>query len=59
MKRFVMWFEAHFLGYPYYRVTYQDSRITRLLTYSEAKALTEIFHGKLWLDYNAPLYGRT
>ncbi len=53
MKKFKIWFCAWFLDYPYWRVTYKsDGRKTHLLHYGEAKPLSEIFNGKLWIDYS-------
>lgn len=49
----IIWFRAQFLGYPYWRVTYNNvERSTRLLEKHEALVLADIFGGKVWIDYD-------
>jgi len=43
---------AHSTYKRVWRVTYQDGRNTYPLSYNEAKPLSEIFKGKLWIDYD-------
>lgn len=38
--------------WPYWRVTYEDGRHSRPLYYKEAKGLSQVFNGKLWIDYD-------
>jgi len=47
----ITWWKATMLDYPYWRVTYKNGIRTRLLHRSEAKGLSEVFNGKLWIDY--------
>lgn len=47
-----IWFRAIFLDYWYWRVKYNDGRITRRLSYGEAKSLKDFFGGKLYIDYS-------
>ena len=49
---FRCWYRAHFLDYPYWRVSYGDTfEDTVLLYYREAWPLAKIFKGRLWIDY--------
>jgi hypothetical protein len=52
MKRLGRWLSAYVWDYPYWRVTYQDGKKTRLLYYLEAKSLADVWNGKLWIDYD-------
>jgi len=47
----IVWWRAVVLDYPYWRVTYKDGGMTRLLRLGEAFSLKEIFGGRLWIDY--------
>lgn len=42
--------------WPIYRVTYKNGERTRPLQYLEAKSLTEVWTGKLWLDRRYAAY---
>lgn len=50
-----IWYMANVQGYPFYKVTYKDGITTYPLHYSEAKGLSRVFNGKLWIDYD---YGK-
>lgn len=50
-KRFRCWWRAHFLDYPYWRVTYPDGTRTRLFAFREANSLQKVIGGKVWIDY--------
>jgi len=50
-ERVKAWFNAKFLNYDYWRVTYPDGKTSKLVCYTEAKALTSILGGKMWIDY--------
>lgn len=52
MKKLKIWFRAHFLDYPYWRVTYKDGKRTHALYWAEANGLKECFNGKIWIDYS-------
>ena len=52
MRKLKIWFRATFLGYPYYRVLYKDGKKTTPLYYGEAKGLSEVYNGKLIIDYS-------
>lgn len=55
-KYLIIWWRANMrTDYNYWRVRYPDGRLTRLLCYSEAWNLREIFGGKLFIDYEANL----
>ena len=51
MKKLKIYFRATFLDWPYWRVTYKNGEQTQRLFYREAKGLSEVFNGKLWIDY--------
>lgn len=53
IKDIKRYFEAHLLGYPYWRVEYKTGEKTFLLFYSEARGLADTFNGRLFIDYNA------
>jgi len=53
MKKLRIWFRAHFLDYPYWRVDYENGERTRLLYYREAFGCSKVFNGKLYIDYEA------
>jgi hypothetical protein len=46
MRNFRIWYRAHFLDYPYWRVTYKDGKGTWLLYWRETNGLAEVFGGK-------------
>lgn len=49
----IIWFRAQFLGYPYWRVHYDNEpRFTSLLEKHDALALADIFGGEAWIDYD-------
>ena len=50
-RKIKIWFRAVVLDYPYWRVTYKDGGITRLLLLGKAASLATIFGGKVWIDY--------
>ena len=52
MKKFRVWWMANILNYPFWRVSYRDGKLSRLLYYKEAKGLTDVFNGILWIDYD-------
>ncbi len=51
-RKIKIWFRAVVLDYPYWRVTYKDGGITRLLLLGEAVSLVFIWGGRLWIDYD-------
>ncbi len=55
MRNVKIWFRAHFGDWPYWRVLYRNGEKTRLLYYNEAKGLSEVFNGKLYIDYSITL----
>ena len=46
------WYLAHFTKSACWKVKYPDGRTTRLLPWNEAKNLSEIFGGKIYVEYN-------
>lgn len=53
LRRFKIWYLAHFKNYPFWRVVYaEEGERTRPLTYREAKPLYDIWGKKLFIDYN-------
>jgi len=51
IETFKIWFKATFLDYWYWAVEYRNGKKTRLLSYTEAKSLKDVFGGKLFIDY--------
>jgi hypothetical protein len=51
-RKIKIWLRAVILNYPYWRVTYRDGGMTRLLRLGEAASLATIFSGRLWVDYS-------
>jgi len=52
MEKVIIWFKAHYQNYPFWRVEYKDKKKTCLLYHSEAKSLSEVFNGRLYIDYD-------
>lgn len=50
--KLLIWYRAIFQDYWYWRVRYEDGKLTRRLSYGEAKNLQNCFGGKLYIDYN-------
>jgi hypothetical protein len=51
IKRFRIWYAAHFEGAEYFRVTYPDGKRTRPLRIDHATSLRDCFGGEIWIDY--------
>lgn len=51
MKKIWKWWIANSTDRRVWRVTYSDGKRTHLLPYEEAKGLSEVFNGILWIDY--------
>lgn len=49
--RLFKWIIAHNTDRRVWRVTYKNGQRTFLLGRREAKPLSEIYNGKLWIDY--------
>lgn len=49
--KFWKWFIANTTDRFVWRVTYKDGKRTYPLSKREAKPLSEIYNGKLWIDY--------
>jgi hypothetical protein len=51
MKKFIRWYKARILDWPYYRVLYQDGKRTVLIYRREAIGLRDVFKGEMYIDY--------
>lgn len=50
-ERVKAWFNARFLNQKYWRITYPNGNKSNLVSYTEARALTSLFGGRMWIDY--------
>lgn len=51
-----IWYRAIFCDDWYWRVKYKDGKITKRLSYGEAKSLQKCFGGKIYIDYSIKIY---
>jgi hypothetical protein len=51
--RLKAWWHVCVNDWPVYRVDYVDGNRTRLLGKREAKSCAEVFHGRVYIDWNA------
>lgn len=56
MQKIKKWFIAQLTNKPVWRATYRDGRITRLMSYNECKGYTDVYGGKVWIDYQQGIF---